>query len=100
MAAGLALSVLPIGTSTAGAKANPVICPAGDSGKVDVVGEHKTVTVSAPEDNLITGYCVKAGQLTEFVQVEPAETVTISASNGKGVSHYSFTYEPGQPPTS
>lgn len=62
--------------------------------KVDVSGSHKSITVTAPDGYLITGYCVKAGSAKqglgpEYVDVDPdAVTVTITHSSGKDISHY------------
>jgi hypothetical protein len=78
--------------------------------KVDVVGDHATVEVSAPDGFLISGYCVKAGSARqgdgpELVVVDPpAATVTISHSSGKDVSHYTIDVVPvptttTEPPT-
>ncbi len=79
--------------SAAQAKASPVICPAGDSGKIDTTGDPQSVTVTAPDGYLVSGYCAKGGQQTDFVTVDPPQkTVTITVSNGKAVSHYSVTY--------
>jgi hypothetical protein len=79
------------------------VCPAGDSGKIDVSGG-SSLTVTAPDGKLISGYCVKAGSANqelgpEFVAVEPPQkTVTITHSSGKDISHYSLTYvDEGQP---
>ncbi|HEX5861118.1 MAG TPA: hypothetical protein VFY58_04705, partial [Nocardioides sp.] len=46
--------------SPAGANASGV-CSGLDSGKIDTTGNPKSVTLTAPEGQLITGYCVKAG---------------------------------------
>ena len=73
------------------------VCPPGDSGKIDV-NSGASVTVTAPDGKLISGYCVKAGSANqglgpEFVTVDPPQkTVTIAHSSGKDVSHYSLTY--------
>jgi hypothetical protein len=78
--------------------------------KVDVVGDHATVEVTAPDGFLISGYCVKAGSARqgdgpELVVVDPpAATVTISHSSGKDVSHYTIDVVPvptttTEPPT-
>lgn len=73
------------------------VCPPGDSGKIDV-NSGASVTVTAPDGKLISGYCVKAGSANqglgpEFVTVDPPQkTVTITHSSGKDVSHYSLTY--------
>jgi hypothetical protein len=79
--------------AAANAKATPVICPANDSGKIDTSDDPQSVTVTAPEGFLIGGYCVKGGLVTDEVTLEtPQESVTISVSNGKAVSHYSVWY--------
>lgn len=73
------------------------VCPPGDSGKIDV-NSGASITVTAPDGKLISGYCVKAGSANqglgpEFVTVDPPQkTVTIAHSSGKDVSHYSLTY--------
>jgi hypothetical protein len=102
-ATAMALSFVPAAIPSAGAASTITICPAygdgtgasGGSTKIDIVGEHKVVTVTAPEGYLISGYCVKAGTLTTFVTVDPPqESVQITSPNGKGVSHYSVIYVP------
>jgi len=66
--------------------------------KVDVVGSHESITVTAPEGKLISGYCVKAGSIKqglgpEYVEVDPpAASVVITHSSGKDISHYTVTY--------
>jgi len=72
------------------------VCP--DNGtKVNVDGEHESITVTAPEGKLIAGWCVKAGSIEqgdgpEFVVVDPpAAEVTITHSSGKDISHYTVT---------
>lgn len=73
-------------------------CAGLDSGKIDVSGNHVTVTVTAPVGSLIDEYCVKAGSShqgngPENVIVNPAQqTVTFGHSSGKDVSHYSVSY--------
>ncbi|MEO3782294.1 hypothetical protein ABGB12_03115 [Actinocorallia sp. B10E7] len=70
--------------------------------KVDTEGDPLTVTVTAPEGFLISGYCVKAGSAgqgdgPEFYQVVPPQkTVVISHSSGKAVSHYTPQYIPDE----
>lgn len=74
------------------------VCGGLDSGKVEVSSDAKSVTVTAPEGKLIDGYCVKAGSSStgdgaEYVSVDPPqETVVITHSSGKGVSHWSVSY--------
>ena len=99
------------------------VCEGYDSGKKDVVGDHKEVPVEAPEGKLISGYCVKAGSEKQgedkggayFVTLdEPAASVTITYpwGGGRDVSHYALVYvdvtestpsptptEPGEEPT-
>lgn len=70
------------------------VCP--EDGKVEVEGSQSEVTVSAPEGQLISGYCVKAGEGTESVEFdEPVDMATISHSSGKDISHYTVFYVPG-----
>jgi LPXTG-motif cell wall-anchored protein len=67
-----------------------------------------SITVTAPEGKLISGYCVKAGSLNQgdgpvYVVVDPpAKTVTITHPSGKDISHYVVTYvdEPVETTTS
>lgn len=74
------------------------VCVALDSGKIDVAGNHETLELTAPAGMLIDQYCVKAGSIEqgngpEYVDVvPPQETVTISHSSGKDISHYSLSY--------
>lgn len=62
--------------------------------KVDVPDGTPVITVTAPEGYQIGGYCVKAGSAQqglgpeEYLLDEPADTVTISHSSGKDISHY------------
>ncbi len=57
-----------------------------------------SIQVTAPEGQLITGYCVKAGSANqgdgpEYVTVDPpASSVTITHSSEKDVSHYVVSY--------
>jgi hypothetical protein len=66
--------------------------------KVDVVGDYSSITITAPEGKLISGYCVKAGSAKqnlgpEYVEVDPAQaSVTITHSSGKDISHYTVDY--------
>ena len=92
--------VLTIGVGSA-ASSDTSVCAGGDSGKVDVYGEDATLTVTAPDGYVITGYCVKAGSekqgngVESYVVDPPATSVVISHSSGKAISHYSVTL--GQP---
>ncbi len=84
--------------SSPGQDANDQVCPDGDTGKIDVSGSQASVTVTAPEGKLISGYCVKAGSANQgdgpvLVTVNPPQaTVTITHPSGKDISHYSVTY--------
>ncbi|GGM31522.1 LPXTG cell wall anchor domain-containing protein [Promicromonospora citrea] len=90
----------PSAAFAAPAPAAPVATTGGATcpkdGKVDVGGEQGSVTVTAPDGYLITGYCVKAGSAKngagpETVTVDPpVAEVTISHSSGKAVSHYTL----------
>jgi hypothetical protein len=107
--AALALGIGP-------AAAQQAVCPGLDSGKIDTSGDPGSVTVTAPEGYLISGYCVKGGSDESdagvaFVTVSPPQaSVTISHPSGKAVSHYSYslvaiqtpptTPPPTNPPTS
>lgn len=108
-----AVSGVLVGSSPAGAATgeNPVppgsqVCPAGDSGKIDVQGDQTSITLSAPDGKLITGYCVKAGSVNNdngpvYVPVQPPTAmVTITYPGGKAISHYSLFYTdaPTPPP--
>lgn len=79
------------------------ICPAWDSGKIDVTGDVSSIELVAPEGMLITGVCVKAGSANqglgaEITYYDPGvESVTIWHSSGKDISHYSVMYGPGEP---
>lgn len=82
------------------------VCAEQSSGKIDVKGSFKTLTLTAPEGQLISGYCVKSGSINdgngpEYVSVvPPSAEVTISHSTGKDISHYSLLYvsAPTPPP--
>ncbi|MBT2518429.1 hypothetical protein J7E29_13375 [Streptomyces sp. ISL-90] len=80
------------------------VCDELDSGKIDL-GSLVEYEITAPEGFLITEYCVKAGSIVngegpEYVLVDPpAESVTISHSSGKDISHYSFAFEAIPTPT-
>lgn len=90
---------------------NPQVCEGLDSGKIDVDGSHKTLTLTAPDGKLIAGYCVKAGSTQQgngpvYIEVKPpAKSVTIQHPSCKDISHYSVRYvddtttPPTTPPT-
>ena len=76
-----------IGAQAATPAAGADVCP-GE--QVEIRGETKTVTYTAPAGYLVSGWCVKAGTTIEVHEVDPpTATVTITHSSGKGVSHYS-----------
>jgi hypothetical protein len=92
--------VLSAGVGSA-ASAEAGLCAAGDSGKIDVSGDYVTLTITAPDGFVITGYCVKAGSSKQGLGAEsyvvdpPATSVVISHSSGKTISHYSYTLDEG-----
>ena len=98
-----AVVALTIGVGSA-ASSGTGVCSAGDSGKVDVSGDHTTLTLEADDGYVITGYCVKAGSEKQGLGAEyyvvdpPATSVEISHSSGKAISHYSYTVEEGGEP--
>jgi hypothetical protein len=95
----VALFAVPaaLGGSPYKVDANDKVCTGLTSGKIDVSGDHTTLTLTAPDGYLISGYCVKAGSVNqdegpEYYAVEPpAASVEISHSTGKAISHYSYT---------
>lgn len=78
----------------------PVAASEFYSGKIDTVGDVASVTITAPKGMLITSYCVKAGSIhqglgPEYVTVTtPVNSLTISHSSTKDVSHYAFSWAP------
>jgi hypothetical protein len=91
---------------TTAVSANEQVCTELDSGKIDVKGEVYEVELVAPEGNLITGYCVKAGSINNengpvYVELdEPVASLTIMYKDGaKAISHYSYSYAPIVKPT-
>lgn len=85
------------GTAQATNEGNEQVCTGLDSGKIDV-NDPPSVTVTAPEGQLISGYCVKAGSThNDFGPVyvvldEPVETLTITYPGKDSISHYSVSY--------
>ena len=90
------LVALAVGVGSA-ASSDTGVCAGGDSGKVDVSGDHTTLTLTAPDGYVITSYCVKAGSEKQgngpetYAVDPPAQEVVISHSSGKAISHYSYT---------
>lgn len=64
----------------------------------------KSITITAPEGKLISGYCVKAGSIKqgdgpEYVVLDPAvKSITITHTSGKDISHYTLTFVTAPPP--
>jgi len=101
MAGGMGLLALSSAGAT-GTADNGEVCSGLDSGKIDVSGEKLSITVTAPEGKLISGYCVKAGSANQgdgprYVTLDsPQKTVTLtyqdSEGHAKALSHYSLSY--------
>ena len=94
----LAAGLMALGSGPASAGNFGQVCDGYDSGKIDVTGSHKTLTVSAPEGQLIDGYCIKAGSVKQglgprYVAVDPVASLTISyPAADKNISHYALSY--------
>jgi hypothetical protein len=90
---GLALGV-PIVSIQAGAP-NEQVCPGLSTGQIDA-DDAPSVTYTAPEGQLITAYCVKAGSENQgdgpvIVQVDPPQSsITFSYPGRDAASHYSI----------
>ncbi|MDR6904460.1 hypothetical protein J2X63_000146 [Agromyces sp. 3263] len=86
---------LALGTAALPAQADQpaFICEPLDSGKIDNSQPGNTLTVTAPQGQLIDGYCVKAGTQKFYVAVTPpSATVTIDHPIKDSISHYSLSY--------
>jgi hypothetical protein len=95
LAAGAVAGLLLLGGGAMPATAVPLenrTCPALDSGKIDVTGSETSITFDAPAGTVITGYCVKAGPVAEFVEVDPPQTSVTIELNGKEISHFSVQF--------
>lgn len=77
------------------------VCPDMDEPKTDADGEEQTITLEAPEGELISAYCVKAGSAKQgdgpkLVELdEPVAEVTIAYPTGgkcRAISHYAVEY--------
>jgi LPXTG-motif cell wall-anchored protein len=75
------------------------VCKGMSSGKIEVEGSATSVAVTAPEGQLIVGYCVKAGSVKNglgprYVELEePVTSVTLTYEvDGKArdISHYAL----------
>ena len=105
VAAGIAaVALVGAGATAAGAKGNPDICRYDGDGwmaKVDVSGNHESVTVHAPDGYEVVGFCVKAGSSKgksgggqDVVYLDGGvSSIDISHSSGKDVSHYQVLLE-------
>lgn len=100
----------PVLTDTEQFLGDAKVCEAYDSGKIDTTGDPESVTVEAPEGQLISGYCVKAGSVKQGEGVggayyvtldEPAASVTITYpwGGGREISHYALSYATATEPT-
>jgi len=86
--------------------ASDQICEELDSTKINLGDGNETFVITAPAGEVITMVCVKSGDDNsgggpEYYLVEPpANSVTISHSTGRDISHYSFASElpPTEPP--
>jgi hypothetical protein len=80
------------------------VCPDLDTGHLSA-GDQTSLTITAPEGQVIVQVCVKAGSAQqgdgpEFTDFDPGVTeTTISHSSGKEISHYSVKYADAPPPT-
>lgn len=102
LAAGAVAGLVLLGGGVMPASAAPPanqICPGLDSGKIDVTGNVTSITLTAPEGMLITSVCVKSGSANQglgavITTYDPGVTsVTITGLQGKGISHYSVSYD-------
>ena len=81
---------------------DPNVCP-GE--QIDPPGDPTEITITAPEGQLISAVCVKAGSAEQgdgpefFTFDPPQKTVTVSHSTDKEISHYTVTYVPKHPTT-
>lgn len=85
--------------------ASDQVCEPLDSGKSAEGGLGTTEEIFAPEGMVITLVCVKSGDEAsgggpEYYLVEPpTNSVVISHSTNKEISHYSFAFEAAPTPT-
>ncbi|WP_251039168.1 hypothetical protein [Agromyces sp. ISL-38] len=71
-------------------------CAGLDSGKIDTKGDPVTVTATAPEGQLIDGYCVKAGTVAYYYDVVPPQAeIEFKHPDKDSVSHWSVSYVDG-----
>ncbi len=113
--AGALLGAIGLAVASIGLALAALTAPAAATPSHDGVceGDHEypvdgqdVITVPAPDGQLISGYCVKAGSKEhgdgpEYYAVDPpAAEVTISHSSNKDISHYTLTYVDVDEPTS
>ena len=107
-ASAIALAVFSVGHAgvVQGAKPdgneNKGVCQPQDA-HIKPDGDKKSVTVTAPEGKVITGYCVKGGSIKKgdgpkYTHGLTSESVEISHPSGKDISHYAVFYT-DKPPT-
>lgn len=95
----------PTSSDTFVAPVDEGVCEDLDTGHLYPVDTVAELEIFAPEGELISGYCVKAGSIVqgdgpEFYAVDPPQqSVTISHKSGKDISHYSVSYVPEPTPT-
>jgi hypothetical protein len=102
----LVAGLMALGAGGASAGNDGQVCAGFDSGKIDVSGSHLTLEVAAPADQLIDGYCIKAGSVQQglgpkWVEVNPpVSSLTISyPAATKNISHYALSYAPATSPS-
>lgn len=92
-AAVTAFLFLVIAFSASSGLAEAEVCEPRDQ-KIDTTGDPQSITVTAPEGKLITGYCIKAGTEVIYITLDaPVSELTITSPNGKAISHYIIFYE-------
>jgi hypothetical protein len=83
------------------------ICPELDSGRIEVPDDPEvtSITITVDDGFVITEVCVKAGAGPSgggavIIPVDPpSQTFTFEYPTGKGISHYSYSFEPVSTPT-
>lgn len=96
------LAVSADASSGTGSSDGDQVCSGLDSTKIDVSGQQLSVTVTAPDGKLISGYCVKSGSTAagdgpHYVTLQtPQKSITLTyvGADGKpkAISHYSLSY--------
>jgi hypothetical protein len=84
--------------------AQEATCPPLDTGHLTDANDQTSVTITAPEGQVIVQVCLKAGSAEqglgpEFFNFDPGvTTITLSHSSGKEISHYSVDFADAPPP--